>query len=400
MKVLHVATGFPFKYSGGITNYVRALVHSQMESGHDVHVLAGGHVTEGLPYVTNLKSDVIKPFSLKLNQEDKQYSQQIIEACKGYDIVHFHMVLDFPSSLLTQLVGVIPKYVVSLHDYFLICPRIFMCDYRDGICHQVDINKCNNCCGVLDANDFARKVSSKLSIPLPRINNRGPEKRLAMIRKFLEGADMLLPVSNKVKEIYSNIIPDAKYKVLHIGNITANETPYTKKKNNKIIIGLMGTLSYIKGAALVERIIKKTTNPDVAFHFYGRADKKWLERLERHGLINKGTYSQDNLKDIISTINLGLVAPIWEDNAPQVVMEFLNLNTPVLATRRGGITDFVNHLANGYLFEPNDPTSFNEMIGWLNSLQREDIDVLASGIHKLKTPQQHASEIETVYLSL
>ncbi|EFO1227295.1 glycosyltransferase, partial [Escherichia coli] len=397
MKVLHVATGFPFLYVGGITNYVRSLVISQRNAGHEVHVLSGGCSSENLEYVTNIYSKKIKPFSLKLSIEDEKYAKEVLNICREYDIVHFHMVLDFPSSLLSRLSKEIPKYVVSLHDYFLICPRIFMSDYKNNICHEVNIDKCNVCCGYFDSIDIARKISSKLSIPLPRIKTNEPARRIENVKTFLEGASLLLPVSEKVKEIYSKLVPNASYKVLHIGNITATELPLPKEENGKIIIGILGTLSYIKGSDIILKIIKQTTNKNIEFHFYGRADKKWLTRLEKYGLINKGTYVQENLKEIISTINLGLVVPIWEDNAPQVVMEFLNLKTPVLATSRGGIPDFIQHLVNGYLFDPDDQCSFQAFIAWINNLNRKTIVQLNAGVKKLKTPEQHEKEIDRVY---
>ncbi|HFH0670583.1 TPA: hypothetical protein ACGHHM_005141, partial [Escherichia coli] len=112
-----------------------------------------------------------------------------------------------------------------------------MSDYKNNICHEVNIDKCNVCCGYFDSIDIARKISSKLSIPLPRIKTNEPARRIENVKTFLEGASLLLPVSEKVKEIYSKLVPNASYKVLHIGNITATELPLPKEENGKIIIG-------------------------------------------------------------------------------------------------------------------------------------------------------------------
>ncbi|MBK5074422.1 glycosyltransferase [Budviciaceae bacterium CWB-B4] len=400
MKILHVVTGFPYDYSGGITNYVRALVDAQIKLGFDVSVLAGIGGNE-YDYVYQMKSTKINPFSLKLEVEDTIYEQDVLTLLKKFDLIHFHMVIDFPSNLLLMISKEIKKYVISLHDYFLICPRIFMSDYQNKICHLIDVKKCNNCCGVLDRNDFLRKISNKIGVALPRIINNTPEIRLGKIKKFVENAKLIFPVSNKVCEIYNNIIPSNNYIVNHIGNITSNmPIPSKVKQDGKVIVGLLGTLSYIKGAEVLVNILsllKKDNINNLEFHFYGRADKKWLDKLVSLGLIYKGTYTQNDLINVVSSIDIGFVSPIWEDNAPQVVMEFLNLGTPVIGSRRGGITDFIEHMVNGYLFEPTDSFEFNEMIAWLKNITLDDVSKLADGIHKLKTPEQHAREIVQYY---
>lgn len=399
MKVLHVSTGFPYGYNGGITNYVRALVEAQRHAGIEADVLSGGGTNEGVDFVINVSSKIV-PFSLKLNEEDDIFSEKVLNALKKYDLIHFHMAIDFPISLFDKISRLSIKYVVSLHDYFLVCPRVFMADYKNEICHEIKAEKCDNCCGYFDGIDFLRKLSSKVNVSLPRYYTGLPSKRLDVIKRFLNNASLLLPVSNKVKEIYEGVVPSAKFKVIHIGNITANQSVPTKMNFEKIIIGMLGTLSYIKGAGVIERVLENVKNKNVEFHFYGRADKRWLKKLERLGLKNMGSYQQDNLREIVSKISIGLVSPIWEDNAPQVVMEFLNFGTPVIATKRGGIVDFISHNENGYLFEPNSDEEFNNLIKWIDMINVDVVHNLSYRIKKLTTPEKHAENIINVYTNI
>ncbi len=59
------------------------------------------------------------------------------------------------------------------------------------------------------------------------------------------------------------------------------------------------------------------------------------------------------------------VLPSLEDNLPSTVMEALACGTPAVAFRLGGIPDMVDHLENGYLAEPGDPSDLLKGIRWI-----------------------------------
>ena len=63
MKILHICTGWPLSYKGGITNYVRSIAYAQYKNGHEVSVLGReDKVKYPFTYI-NYTSNRITPFT-------------------------------------------------------------------------------------------------------------------------------------------------------------------------------------------------------------------------------------------------------------------------------------------------------------------------------------------------
>ncbi|MFN5320809.1 MAG: glycosyltransferase [Planctomycetota bacterium] len=60
-----------------------------------------------------------------------------------------------------------------------------------------------------------------------------------------------------------------------------------------------------------------------------------------------------------------VIVPSREDNQPSVGLEALACGTPVVATRAGGIPEYVHHGVNGLLAEPADPQDLHRQIDWM-----------------------------------
>jgi glycosyltransferase involved in cell wall biosynthesis len=399
MRIAHIATGYPVRFHGGITNYVRALAEAQSRAGHEVTVFAGAAKDDRLPLPfldEEFHSARLRPFSLRVLPFDES-AERLADriAGGGFDVAHFHMGLDLALNFYDRIAAGSAPYVVSIHDYFLVCPRITMIDYANQICRQVDLQKCSRCIGLLDQIDVIEKARRVAGAVLPRIPSRGVYRRSESLRRFLRGSARALPVSSRVEQIVSALEPQVKYQVMHIGNASAAAAVPPKEPSERIRVTLLGVLSYHKGAGVVEKLLDSVKRSDLEFHFYGRVEKSIEQRLSAKGLIAHGLYKPADLPQIMSRSDLGLVCPIWEDNAPQVVMEFLNFGVPVVGARIGGIPDFVNE-RNGILFDPYSDADIARVAAQLEQLTHEDIAALVPR-EKLKTPEQHGREVLSLY---
>ncbi len=405
MKVLQICSSFSINYHGGITKYVKSLAIALKEKGVDLAIVSGGSddKLDDIEFY-NYQANKVRPYSVGTKYYD-QPIDALLEYIKQnrYDIVHIHATGDFPLKFYDKLCELNIKYIVSLHDYYFICPRVFMIDKNEEICHKVNIDKCKICIGLFESNDFLFRMSRKLrkeyGIKLPNISSNASMNRLKIMKKFLSNADLLLPVSTKVKDIFQDISPAGNYRVLHIGNETANSQNVSRNKDEKIRLTFMGALNKHKGQDVLE-FIAKNLNHRFEINYYGGASGDDHKHLKRYGVNFHGRYTPQDLEKIMETTDIGLVLPIWEDNAPQVVMEFLNLGRIVIGTERGGIPDFIKHLKNGYLFDPDSETEKRNLISWLESLTIDQIDLMQQNIRKLKTPEEHANEIYNIYESI
>lgn len=396
MKILHIATGFSLDYNGGITNYVRAIAKAQFLAGNEVYVLADEGKDDG--YKVIKYSSKIKRYGY--DKKDKKALYRCAQFIKsGFDLIHIHMVLNMDWDLYKCLEN--EKYIVSLHDYFFICPRIQM--FKGNVSCGGAPNGCDRCISVLERyrpirGTVKRVLGDRFVQSFPLKDKKLYINWLNHYKPLLENAQLLLPVSSRVEEIFKNFGINNEYKVLHIGNITAENFPQgtNLSDDGKIRGVLLSSMVSIKGGDLICSMLKRVQNSKLEVHFWGRANEKQCKMMSDVGIINHGPYKQTELPQILSKMDFGINVPIWEDNGPQVVMEMLNNKLPVFGTHMGGIPDFVND-KNGYLFDPYSSTEIDKAVDFLDDLTIEKILLLKNNITPTLTPQEHYFQLQKIY---
>jgi glycosyltransferase involved in cell wall biosynthesis len=413
MKIIELCSGYDIGYNGGITNYVRSLSDSLSLAGNEVYVIdSQKNIPNKLKYnFTKIKliNDELKPFHLNnsINNDDAKEFENILLKIKP-DIVHIHMMIDLPFNII-NIAKKYSKVIISLHDYSYICNRITMFDNNDNLCLNSNNGiQCNSCISMIEQNKYLKYIYDKFdfknkSYVLNLFHSSDHTAKHEFIKGIFKNIDLLIAVSSRVKEIYKNNGLDNKNFIInHIGNITANN--FVKKKNHidgKIKIAFIGYFSKYKGAELVIKFSEYLDSNKFEIIIFGRIDEKYLDVISNNKLISYfGTYQQDNLSQILESINLGFVLPIWEDNAPQVVFEFINNGIPVIGTLMGGIPDFVINGKNGLLIEPTDEAINNIA----NEMNDEDFNVLlqsmSCNILPTKSVEAHNLEIIDLYNKL
>ncbi|WP_024870923.1 glycosyltransferase [Tolumonas lignilytica] len=405
MKVINFTSGFDINYPGGITNYVRDLHLNLINKSIDSKIISAQ--MEGV-FSTSIKPDFefyvdkYRRFSYKFckaNKDDDALEAYILQ--ENPDVIHFHSIYGVSERFINFIINSKFKYVISLHDYYLVCPRIFMMDCNGSPCRRIDLTKCKKCISSFENIDFIRKLLGKLKIKAPKMENQYLNRRANLISDFFSRSKKILPVSKGVEKIFSDFLPSPNYLTLNIGNASAdNFAKKEKSLKGSIEVAFLGTLNKHKGAELFIDIASKVKNELINFCFYGRADKYYSSLLAVNNIKNNGPYSPSNLSKILCDIDLGFVLPIWEDNGPQVVMELLNNGVPVVGTQVGGIPDFIQHLKTGYLFHPDSLIEIENTISWLNSITIDDVYNLSGNIKRLKTVDEHSQELIDIYNEL
>lgn len=410
MKVLQICTGFDISFNGGITNYVRNISSTMADNGLDVTVLYSEDNNEKKEYsfkTLNIHPK-LRPFHLSsvITNNDVGTLEKIVKDISP-DIIHVHMMIDLPVKVL-EVFKKYAKVVISLHDYSYVCNRIILLDKDGKLCTESNENKkCNSCISYEETLDQKyvgggiRKGLKLLNVK-KLANSSGHHERFLEGRNLFRNVDALIAVSNRVKEIYQeNGYDNDLFIVNHIGNYTADEdfrknfTIKEKKENTqKIKFGFIGNLYFHKGADL---FLKLAENSNHEFHIYGGIEDYVLEKIQtKPHVFYHGRYQHSDLVDILKKIDIGLVLSIWEDNAPQVVFEFLNAGIPIVGTKMGGIPDFVTN-DNGFLFEPNE-NGINSALQLMNS---DDVyhlyNRVINNIKGTKTASQHMDELMKIY---
>lgn len=411
MKILQISTGFDIEYNGGITNYVRSLSQELSKNSKDNEVIVLDS-TELKVQNNELEFKRVKLKKLKLNpfhyrnvlkNRDTEKVLEIIEKISP-DIVHIHMMLDLPLEIIEKIQERY-KTILSLHDYSWFCNQISLIDIDEKNCENcLKGLKCESCVNLLYKNKFFRfliKKNKTVRFISKKMKDKKSVEKIKYMKEIFKKFECILAVSNRVKELYiKNEFNNKNFLVNHIGNITANkefrEKFIDRRFNNDIKLGFIGNFTKNKGANILINLANNIKNEIL---IYGRINKEYLKEIEKHKNIKYcGEYTQLDLKNILCQIDIGLVLPIWEDNAPQVVFEMQNALIPIIATKMGGIPDFVKHDFNGILIEPNKNgiEKAKEFLDNIN-LKIELLKYRKNLCAGTKKPKDHAIEIEKIY---
>ncbi|MAM10165.1 MAG: glycosyltransferase [Rhizobiaceae bacterium] len=92
---------------------------------------------------------------------------------------------------------------------------------------------------------------------------------------------------------------------------------------------------------------------------------KLQKQAEEMGFTNLeflGPKWKSELDEIISRASFVIVPSLWHENFPYVINQSFAFGRPVIGSRRGGITELVEHGVRGLVFDPENPDELAERI--------------------------------------
>jgi glycosyltransferase involved in cell wall biosynthesis len=302
------------------------------------------------------------------------YALRRIIAQERPDIVHAHNWIVHSFTPLKTWSNA--KFVVSLHDYSLVCvQKRLMRD--DVICCGSGFKKCLQC-----STDFYGTV-------------KGPPAALAhryWSARERQAVDMFLPVSQVVVE--GNQL--AKYKLPYriIPNFIPNDVDIACDEANPLLAQLpktdfmlfVGDVTLDKGGEILLQAYREM-DTQVPLVLIGRPLLKGLvERLPPNVLL-LGSWPHDAVMAAWSRCSLALVPSVVADSCPTVALEAMMMGKPVIASRSGGLPDIVVEGETGCLVPPGDPQALRETIQYL-------LDDPVLRVHMGKMAQQRVVEFQ------
>ena len=181
------------------------------------------------------------------------------------------------------------------------------------------------------------------------------------------------------KKRYDKIFSINKYKILHAPldlNEFSNYLSNSKIKknlgipNNKIIISFIGRFSPEKGIFFLVDIVKKAVEKsDKVFFLFSGIEGQIkhsdaLKEVEESGLQEfvKIIDKVDDVRDLISITDLGLLTSRYSEFICRIVMEYMAFKVPVVAPDLNVIPEVVEDNKTGFIYDLNDSNSAVEYI--------------------------------------
>lgn len=321
------------------------------------------------------------------------------------DIVHFHNYLSLGDALPSRARRWGATVVYTLHDYGLICPNHLLLRTDGQLCRKCQGDFFQDCCpeNLRTAGGHRpwlrqripslarwRKFTAQQANPLVRgLLNAAlvvprwiygepatadvPAKRdffLQRTRQIFRDTDLFISPSAFLRRKYIDCgLPDDKIRFLRNGirQIQARESK--PSADGRVRFGYIGAFHAHKGLELLVRAFDGL-GEQATLHIHGSGfgspitESLWkrVQQQAPPGIVFHGAYRNDQLEDILSTIDMVVVPSEWFENSPFTIQEAFGAGCPVITANVGGMAELVRHEVEGLQFQIGDAADLRRQL--------------------------------------
>ncbi|MCA8975278.1 MAG: glycosyltransferase family 4 protein [Planctomycetes bacterium] len=385
MRVLLLSHGLPPESVGGVQQHVVGLASALVAQGHDVHLFARATlpgVEQGERTATAPGNPAVTFCAFRwqgVDSLDAMYECRPMAAAlrafladrkaagEAFDIAHVHHLTGLSTDAVAVLRAAGVPVVLTLHDYWLFCPRGQMFHKREEVCATASPQRCGECLQAtfpwwLGEHDREQRVTA--------IHDRA--------RTVLETASRLIVPSARALPPFEALgIDRGRFTVVENGVDTEALTalPPAAPHDGPLRLGYLGTLMASKGLHVAIDALQQLPPGTATLRVHGNAvpyhgDESYLNRCCQRlragdGVSYHGPYGTDELPRLLADIDVLLAPALWHEAFGLTVREALAASRPVLVSRVGGLQDSVQDGEQGFVLEPGDVAAWAAAIGRL-----------------------------------
>lgn len=389
MKILYINSLYSPLIEGGAEISLKLIVEGLKSRGHEVVVLS-------LSPDLGIKEDIVdevkvyraglinsywpfakdKPGQLsrlgwhvkdRVNSEMGEVAKHILEKEKP-DIVSCHNLAGWSVSVWDAIHASGIPIVQVLHDLYLLCPNSNM--FKGNI-------PCTNQC---------------TSCKVLRLTHPHKSKKVKAVVGISQNILSRFTAAGYFKKA-------EKYVIYNTRAIQEPAPKLPRSKDQKLIIGYIGTLSPIKGIEwLIDQF--KTLGFSANLIIAGKGEKNYESKLKKaakgHAIEFLG---HQNSQEFFTKIDVLVVSSLWQEPLGMVAIEALANHIPVIANKAGGLQETVQDRVNGLFCYAHRPESLGEALTKIY-LEPETYNTMSATARKsvedILSTDRMISEYETV----
>jgi glycosyltransferase involved in cell wall biosynthesis len=260
------------------------------------------------------------------------------------NIVHIHNFSRVISpSILKPCVDAKIPIVQTVHDYHLICPKLWMInDKNQQIITHDSFMECLQ--HHLPNTNFIYSLFKSLKVEYHKKYTKKIINHYICPSRDLANWYIKEHSSKKVS-VLPNFINDLQFKFTPIN-----------KYNNLLFIGRLskekGVIDLINAFALVANEL-----PSLTLTIIGEGpEREYLELRSKelkltNKVIFKNKVSNNKLATYLKDSTVTVIPSVWIENCPIVALESIGMGRPIIASNSGGLKDLVINDSTGLLFE-------------------------------------------------
>jgi glycosyltransferase involved in cell wall biosynthesis len=237
--------------------------------------------------------------------------------------------------------------VLSLHDFYIVCPTIKLLD--DRMAH---------CAGRCTAGEGACQAELWPSEQVPHLKHHFIHRWRDMLQPALEACDAFVTTSPRAREIIEDAYPmlaDRDFRVIQHGRSFVSFQPPARVPDPGSVLRVLvpGNISVAKGAELLREMAELDGGRQIEFHVLG--DHGSLRPAP--GLVLHGRYAREEFDSRVREINphLGAVLSIWPETYCHTLTELWASGLPVFALDLGATGERLRRHGGGWLADLQAP---------------------------------------------
>ena len=327
--------------TGGTTLHVKDLVNNLKEK-YNFHILfpndngyaIKSYFGEEENEIHFLAIDKMTKFN-RYNREYKRMLEEIVKAL-SIDCVHVHHMVGHYFDIVDVCKENNIKSVITLHDFYCLCPTINMLYCGEKYCMNVENKDCGKCLSV------TKKIDNNI------IDDYQNDWHL-----FLKKFDKIIVPSNDTKKHILDFYNDLEISDIEHG-IDLVKTSHEARSGNEFNIAFIGVMCNHKGGNILNNLIHSNIDKKFKFHVFGSSELEGLTK-SRKNYIYHGKYKRDDLSDLLISNHIDLICffQIWPETYSYTLNEAVATGIPVLSFDIGAGAERVKKYNLGWTIDMN-----------------------------------------------
>lgn len=258
---------------------------------------------------------------------------RLVETLKNLGVghVHFHHLLGHAPEIvqLPQQLGL--SHDFTAHDYFSYCPQISLTDHTDRYCGEEGLKQCHQCLQ-------RHPAPGSVSIEIWRERHA----------KMLRSARYVIAPSQDTAQRLRYFVPGANVVVVPHAALDASPPPESSPKprllkaGTRLKVVVLGALSRIKGADVLEEVATLAAQRDLAvdFHLIGYAYRS-LRTQPKARLTVHGAYDDPDLPQLLNWLQPDVIwfPAVWPETYSYTLSTSLESGLPIIAPTIGAFAE-------------------------------------------------------------
>lgn len=382
LNILLIAHGFPPESVGGVEQHVDGLARALVAAGHRVEIYARtGQAGEQGTLIDDHWEDAPCPVTRVIYRYEgleslaSLYRRPELDAAlehflatREFDVAHIHHLTGLSTGLLDVLTTAGIPTVMTLHDYWLMCPRGQMWRDDGTACENVEPTTCSACLTPTFGDWIPPSGGAEV---LERLHEEAREL-LALPRH------LIVPSARVIPPFAALGVPAERFHVVENGVDTeallAVPPPETQP-GQPLRVGYLGTLIPSKGLDILVEAIQSLDEGVASLAIWGNTvsyhgDETFPSRVfsrlrPRDRVEHHGPYTTADLPEILSSVDVVVAPALWHEAFGLTIREALAAGRPVVVSRIGGLQDAIDDGVEGLLVPPKDPGALREALSRL-----------------------------------